>query len=183
MAKDIIIGIDPSLNSTGICVKNDQKYKYYNITTKKTKKMEEFSSNYINLCFVDKPNMTDLSYSEKEYQKSHNIYHILEHIKQILKKHKPIHVIMEGLSYGSNGQLGDLGGLNYVIRMILIQLNIPFTIVPPTSWKKQLLGNAGADKDIIVETWKKLDKNIKNTQSIKLDDLADAYFLSNYKFD
>ena len=49
--------------------------------------------------------------------------------------------------------------------------------------KKQLLGNAGADKDIIVETWKKLDKNIKNIQSIKLDDLADAYFLSNYQFD
>ena len=87
MAKDIIIGIDPSLNSTGICVKNDQKYKYYNITTKKTKKMEEFSSNYINLCFVDKPNMTNLPYSEKEYQQNlqtirEKVGLIVENIKQ-----------------------------------------------------------------------------------------------------
>ena len=89
---------------------------------------------------------------------------------------------MEGLSYGSNGALGDLGGLNYAIRMILIELNIPFEIVPPTTWKKQQIGNANAEKDIIIETWKKLDKNISNIgKDIKLDDLADSYFLSNFE--
>ena len=87
---------------------------------------------------------------------------------------------MEGLSYGSNGQLGDLGGLNFAIRMILLKHNINFVIIPPTTWKKQQIGIAGADKDIIVKTWKQLDKNMSNIDDIKLDDLADSYFLAHY---
>lgn len=179
----IIIGIDPSLNSTGICVnKNGKSYTYYNINAKPTKKLQNFESNFIKIIFIEKNSTKDLNYSDKEISKSQNIYNICFNIKNILKKHKPTKVIMEGLSYGSNGALGDLGGLNYAIRMILIELGIPFEIVPPTTWKKQQIGNANAEKDIIIETWKKLDKNISNIgKDIKLDDLADSYFLSNFE--
>lgn len=179
--QNIIVGIDPSLNSTGVCVNiNNNKHIYYNIVSKRTKKLESLQSKYINICFYDKISQKSMSYSEKEYEKSKNIHDICIHIKSILKKYKPSLVIMEGLSYGSNGQLGDLGGLNFAIRMVMIDLGIKFLIVPPTTWKKQQIGIAGAEKDIIVKLWKNIDKNIINITDIKLDDLADSYFLAHY---
>ena len=50
----VSIGIDPSLNSTGICINNDGKCKYFIITSKMTKKMKEFSNDYIKYLPFDK---------------------------------------------------------------------------------------------------------------------------------
>lgn len=178
--KTVVIGIDPSINSTGICVNKDNKNIYYNIVSKRTKKLEKFSTKYINILFYDKNTDKSLNYNEKEVEKAKNILYICNFIKKIIKKHKPSKVIMEGLSYGSNGQLGDLGGLNFSIRMILLEMGINFVIVPPTTWKKQQIGIAGAEKDIIIKAWKNIDKNIANIDEIKLDDLADSYFLAHF---
>jgi hypothetical protein len=41
-------------------------------------------------------------------------------------------------------------------------------------------GNGGATKDEMVWAWKKCDYNIKDINDIKVDDLADAFFLSKY---
>ena len=180
--KTTIIGIDPSINSTGICVNKNNKNVYYNIVSKRTKKLEKFNSKYINILFYEKNTDKSLNYNEKEVEKAKNILYICNFIKKIVKKHKPTVVIMEGLSYGSNGQLGDLGGLNFSIRMVLLEMGVKFVIVPPTTWKKQQLGIAGAEKDIIVKAWKNIDKNIANIDEIKLDDLADSYFLAHFDY-
>lgn len=182
LTKTTIIGIDPSINSTGICVNKNNKNVYYNIVSKRTKKLEKFSSKYINILFYEKNTDKSLNYNEKEVEKAKNILYICNFIKKIIKKHKPTVVIMEGLSYGSNGQLGDLGGLNFSIRMVLLEMGVKFVIVPPTTWKKQQLGIAGAEKDIIVKAWKNIDKNIANIDEIKLDDLADSYFLAHFDY-
>lgn len=180
--KTTIIGIDPSINSTGVCVNKNNKNVYYNIVSKRTKKLEKFNSKYINILFYEKNTDKSLNYNEKEVEKAKNILYICNFIKKIIKKHKPAVVIMEGLSYGSNGQLGDLGGLNFSIRMVLLEMGVRFVIVPPTTWKKQQLGIAGAEKDIIVKAWKNIDKNIANIDEIKLDDLADSYFLAHFDY-
>ena len=180
--KTTIIGIDPSINSTGICVNKNNKNVYYNIVSKRTKKLEKFNSKYINILFYEKNTDKSLNYNEKEVEKAKNILYICNFIKKIIKKHKPTVVIMEGLSYGSNGQLGDLGGLNFSIRMVLLEMGVKFVIVPPTTWKKQQLGIAGAEKDIIVKAWKNIDKNMANIDEIKLDDLADSYFLAHFDY-
>ena len=180
--KTTIIGIDPSINSTGVCVNKNNKNVYYNIVSKRTKKLEKFNSKYIDILFYEKNTDKSLNYNEKEVEKAKNILYICNFIKKIIKKHKPTVVIMEGLSYGSNGQLGDLGGLNFSIRMVLLEMGIKFVIVPPTTWKKQQLGIAGAEKDIIVKAWKNIDKNIANIDEIKLDDLADSYFLAHFDY-
>ena len=182
LTKTTIIGIDPSINSTGICVNKNNKNVYYNIVSKRTKKLEKFISKYINILFYEKNTDKSLNYNEKEVEKAKNILYICNFIKKIIKKHKPTVVIMEGLSYGSNGQLGDLGGLNFSIRMVLLEMGVKFVIVPPTTWKKQQLGIAGAEKDIIVKAWKNIDKNIANIDEIKLDDLADSYFLAHFDY-
>jgi hypothetical protein len=90
---------------------------------------------------------------------------------------------MEGISYGSKGSsaLADLAGLNFAIRMtILDDSNLQFNIIAPTSVKKFAVGDGGVEKDVMIASWKKLDKNISNITEIKLDDLADSYFISHF---
>ena len=45
--------------------------------------------------------------------------------------------------------------------------------------KKIATGNGGADKDLMIDAWKRLDKSICDVDSIKIDDLADAFFLAH----
>ena len=89
---------------------------------------------------------------------------------------------MEGVSYGSvNGAaLVDLSGLNFAIRMVINELNIPLNIVSPRAVKKFAIANGAADKDVIIKAWKLLDRNISDIIDIKIDDLADSYFIARY---
>ena len=77
----------------------------------------------------------------------------------------------------------DLAGLNYCIRLLAKDRNINIEIVSPTSVKKFATGNGQAEKDIMIDAWKRLDKNISNVNDIKIDDLADSYFLASFKND
>lgn len=176
-----IIGIDPSINSTGVCIKKGEKIKYYIIPSKMTKKMKEFDNKYIQILPYEKYDITGQEYVEKEFSKTNNIYNICLIIESLIKKHKPDMIIMEGVAYSSNGSVVDLAGLNYCIRMTSMKHNIPFKIVSPTSVKKFAVANGQATKDIIIDAWKKLDKNIRDIRDIKIDDLADAYFIANYQ--
>ena len=45
----VVIGIDPSLNSTGICILKNNKCVYYNIVSKHTKKLDNQNTKYINV--------------------------------------------------------------------------------------------------------------------------------------
>jgi Holliday junction resolvasome RuvABC endonuclease subunit len=89
---------------------------------------------------------------------------------------------MEGVSYGSTGSaaLVDLSGLNFSIRMMLIEESVTFNILAPTAVKKFAVGNGAADKNVMIASWKKLDKTIENIEDIKVDDLADSYFIAHF---
>lgn len=176
------IGIDPSLNSTGICVVTEDKTKYYNIVSKMTKKMQTFKSPHVVFLPYEKRTSNE-TYTEKEASKTYNIYCICKHIKNILMVFHPKRVVMEGVSYGSVGSaaLVDLSGLNFAIRMILEEMKIEYEIVPPTAMKKFATGNGQAEKEIIINAWKRLDCNISDIKDIKVDDLADSYFLAHYQ--
>lgn len=177
----ITIGIDPSINSTGICVKTEKKTLYYIIAGKITKKALSFSHPRLQIYKYDKSDYKDLEYSEKEYLKAKNISSILECLDKIIHKYKKnIRVRMEGISYGSRGSaaLVDLAGLNFCIRNYLISKNIPFEIVSPMTLKKASTGNANAEKEEMIYMWKKLDPEMEDITSIKIDDLADAFFLT-----
>lgn len=186
----LTIGIDPSLNSTGVCVNFNGVCEYFVIISKMTKKMKEFKHKYIHYLSYEKQdtNKKENVYETVELHKAQNIYYICENIKKILeetynKYNEKITVYMEGVSYGSIGSaaLVDLSGLNFAIRNILLSLPyIDFVIVSPTQNKKFATGNGAADKDLMVFSWKKIEKNIADITEIKIDDLADAYFLSNY---
>lgn len=185
----VTIGIDPSINCTGICLysKSLNTNQYYLIPSKMTKKMDEFKHDCICILPYTKHGSRDDEYSEKEKNKTINTYSICYRIRRIIEQIQEIDtnitVNIEGVSYGSVGSaaLVDLSGLNFAIRMTLLDMKIPFNIISPTSVKKFAVANGGAEKDIMIDAWKRLDPNISNVNNIKIDDLADAYFLAHYE--
>jgi Holliday junction resolvasome RuvABC endonuclease subunit len=91
-------------------------------------------------------------------------------------------IVIEGISYGSSirtKSVFDLAGLNYLIRYKLIKAfdHSKFTIVPPSELKKFTTGKGNANKDTIVALFQLLYPDLSIP---KLDDIADAYFMSNY---
>ena len=194
----IKIGIDPSINCTGICIWDTEEntHSYYMIPSKMTKKMKEFNNKYVNIFPYEKTQTDSSDYSTKESVKFNNIYNICKNINNIidwyeepeydeygLADYNEIEVYMEGVSYGSVGSaaLVDLAFLNASIRMLLRQRGIPFIIISPTSLKKFACANGQAEKDIMIDAWKRMDFNISNIKDVKVDDLADSYFLAHYK--
>lgn len=178
----IVIGIDPSINCTGVCVWNTDNvnYKYYMIPSKCTKKMRSFTHKYINIIPYDKGDIKGMEYANKEYIKTNNLYNITKIIENIIKKHNPDIIVMEGISYGSTGSaaLVDLSGLQFMLRYIFLSKNVKFKIVSPTTVKKEAIANGQADKSLIIDAWKKIDKHISEVSDIKIDDLADSFFIA-----
>lgn len=187
-----ILGVDQSINCTGIClhtIETNQSgkkpveyhsYQYWLIPSSKkcTKKMMAFKNPWITIEPYTKHEGED--YVSKEIAKTSNIYDICDIIEKIIQVEKPDILSMEGISYGSAGSasLVDLAGLNYCIRMMAIRRGLMINIVSPTQLKKEATGNGGAEKEEMVWAWKQCDLNIAKVSDIKIDDLADAFFLS-----
>lgn len=180
----ITIGIDPSINCTGVCIYDSESntHTYYMIVGKMTKKMSSFEHDCVSIINYEKCDTNKGDYNRKEYNKAENLYKICTHLEHIIDKHKPDIVQMEGVSYGSLGSaaLVDLSGLNFAIRMSLMKKGVFFNIIAPTSVKKFAVGNGGAEKDVLIDSWKRLDQNISDIVDVKVDDLADSYFISHY---
>ena len=190
--KHVTIGIDPSINSTGVCVSGvDSDFNiYYIIPSKITKKSLDWTrgKDWINIEEYEKVSVKDIDkYYEKEFIKFGNLFVLVETLSRVLDIIKHNYIIdsatMEGVSYGSvkGAALVDLSFLNAMIRMKLHEHKIKFYIVSPSEVKRYAVGNGSAEKDVMIMSWKKLDKN---TQTIpewfKCDDLADAYFMAHY---
>ena len=192
--KHFTIGIDPSINSTGICIHevNTNHNIYYIVSSKPTKKTIEYcnSSKEINLCLYKKLETKGVEeYYMKEKIKSKNIHNIVNIIEDIICNFFSLntyildYIVMEGVSYGSvkGAALVDLAFLNSAIREMLYRKNYLFYIVAPTEVKKYAVGNGAAEKDTMIMSWKKIDKNISNLPDwFKCDDIADAFFMAYY---
>ena len=201
-----IMGIDPSIRSTGICIHNSDtkkclQNKYYLIVAQPTKKVLEFQNKNIGIIpynYVSKQNIaiscgnqensTKQIYQTSEFTKSQNVYSILQNIKAIIKKEKPTLINIEGIALAAIGKIDALSGLNYGIRNICIELEIPFQIISPSANKKSFTGLGNAKKDLMVSSWCNLEQSSqfpdldKTTQTLgkHCEDLADACALSLY---
>lgn len=144
--------------------------------------MKEFKNDNVHIIEYGKFNSQSEDYTIREVDKTLNVYNICTIVKDIIDQHEPDVVQMEGISYGSKGSaaLADLAGLNFALRLSILDKDVEFNIIAPTSVKKFAVGNGGADKDVMIASWKKLDKNISDITDIKVDDLADSYFIAHY---
>lgn len=194
---NVFIGIDPSINSTGMAIRTDTGFCRFFIIkgdklTKKEKNAQSDNSEIFEYCLYQKENVKDTNNAhERELAKAHNlstiadtIYNIIEELLQQFRKNSTIDsvtICMEGISYGSihSAAVMDLAGLNYLIRDRLHHHTIVGTLLvtPPAEIKKFFTGDGTAKKLVIINCFKQLYPNFNLP---KMDDIADSYSMSKY---
>ena len=196
---EIFVGIDPSLNSTGLCLQFYEDNKmvkdiFYIIKPNKLTKREQTAQDtMINFDYV-LYNKIDLNmYKDNnlfyEYWKTVNMISIVKKIKECIydniqgRKQYKLYIVQEGISYGSSARtksVFDLAGLNYMIRNEFIEKeNISFFIAPPTHIKKFATGIGNCKKELIIELFKSVEPKLAEKLP-KVDDIADAYYMSKF---
>ena len=197
---NVFIGIDPSINSTGMTVRTDTGYCRFFIIkgdklTKKEKNAQSDNSEIFEYCLYQKENVKDTNNAhERELAKAHNlstiadtIYNIIEEFLQQFRKTSTIDsvtICMEGISYGSihSAAVMDLAGLNYLIRDRLHHHTVVGTLLvtPPAEVKRFYTGSGNANKQLMISTFK---GSFPDFDLPKLDDIADSDSMAKYARD
>lgn len=176
----MVIGLDLSINSTGVCIrdpKGPSKTRYYIIVPKLSKRM--VAINQMKSCSI-----SHITYDKIKDLDSHNIRCISNAIRDIIEDFKDEieFVVIEDVAMAARGRsIITLTLLNGYVRCMLDQLGVRYETVTPTQWKKKILGNGQADKELIIYHWARFDQeNCRHMMdmNVKCDDVADAYFLS-----
>ena len=190
----ISVGIDPSINSTGVCIFRftGQTYsvlEYHCIGYKPSKTtLDIYRKNSIVFHDYGKDTSKPVLYADKEKAKTENLMKSASVLRSILedtvKKYGAIDcVTMEGISYGSTSgsSLVDLAGLNFLYRDTILKVCTNLVIASPMEIKKFAVGNGGVDKDVMIHVWKKCEPiDIEEDSKAKVDDIADSYFMALY---
>lgn len=194
---NVFIGIDPSINSTGMTIRTDTGFCRFFIIkgdklTKKEKTAQLENSEIFEYCLYQKENVKDTNNAhERELAKAHNlstiadtIYNIIQEVLIQLKKIDSVNSIticMEGISYGSihSAAVMDLAGLNYLIRDRLHHHSIVGTLLvtPPAEIKRFYTGAGNANKNLMISTFK---GSFPDFDLPKLDDIADSDSMAKY---
>lgn len=202
--KDTIlyVGIDPSINSTGITIARyennvEVEIKFYIIKNGKLTKRESAVNDSIDNFEYIIYNKIDLTQFKDdnhvfEYYKTKNMVEVVNTIYDLIlnevKKYTAVvNVVIEGISYGSSirtKSIFDLAGLNYMIRYKLITGDIQhlnLSIATPSNIKKYATGKGNANKESIMTIFKYIFPEMQNIP--KLDDIADSYFMAMFSRD
>lgn len=197
---NVFIGIDPSINSTGMTIRTDTDYCRFFIIkgdklTKKEKNAQLDNSEIFEYCLYQKENVKDTNNAhERELAKAHNlstiadtIYNIIEELLQQFRKISSIDsvtICMEGISYGSihSAAVMDLAGLNYLIRDRLHHHTVVGTLLvtPPAEIKRFYTGSGNANKQLMISTFK---GSFPDFDLPKIDDICDSEAMAKYARD
>lgn len=202
---NIFIGIDQSINSTGITVQFDtvENQNFYIISgnTKLTSKEQKAQNAYNNFKYVlynKQDPKTGKNNHESEMIKTYNLINISRTIIGIISYYVKqfdkcnVYVCMEGISYQSaqTKSIMDLAGLNYIIRYDLIKYftithegidkvhKYAIIIATPGEIKKFASGNGSAKKDVMIKLFESIFPNLYLIP--KIDDIADSYWMCEY---
>lgn len=198
---NLFIGIDESINSTGITIEKFQDsqlidVKFYIVHDEKLTRQETIVNDSIdNFKYLTykKYNKKDASdNSTIELFKLKNNIQIAERIIEIIKKSindklDHVYIAMEGTSFGSSNtnSLVELGGLSFLIRYFVYRFFEDnenhlggMMIFSPKEIKKFATGNGNANKDMMTNLYTKLFPKMKQIK--KNDDIADSYWICSY---
>lgn len=195
----LYVGIDPSVNSTGITIRDNKEFVKFFIVkggrlTKKEQKAEEDNGDVFEYKLYEKTEVkTALTPYHREIIKAHNMCNIADTILSTIlsaiddyyiiykKKVDEVYVCMEGISYGSikSSAVMDLAGLNYLIRDRLIHcININYVyIAPPAEIKRFATGQGNANKVLMIAAFQGTWPDLKLP---KVDDVCDSWFMSKF---
>lgn len=197
---NVFIGIDPSINSTGMTIRTDTGFCRFFIIkgdklTKKEKNAQLNNYEIFEYCLYQKENVKDTNNAhERELAKSHNlstiadtIYNIIEELLQQFRKTGTVDsvtICMEGISYGSihSAAVMDLAGLNYLIRDRLHHHTVVGTLLvtPPAEVKRFYTGSGNANKQLMISTFK---GSFPDFDLPKIDDVCDSEGMAKYAMD
>ena len=197
---NVFIGIDPSINSTGMTIRTDIGFCRFFIIkgdklTKKEKNAQSDNSEIFEYCLYQKENVKDTNNAhERELAKAHNlstiadtIYNIIEELLQQFRKTGTVDsvtICMEGISYGSihSAAVMDLAGLNYLIRDRLHHHTVVGTLLvtPPAEVKRFYTGSGNANKQLMISTFK---GSFPDFDLPKIDDVCDSEGMAKYARD
>lgn len=198
----LYVGIDPSINSTGITIARyennvEVEIKFYIIKNGKLTKRESTANDSIDNFEYIIYNKIDLTQFKDdnhvfEYYKTKNMVEVANTIydlilNEVKKYASVVNVVIEGISYGSSirtKSIFDLAGLNYMIRYKLITSDIQhlnLSIATPSNIKKYATGKGNANKESIMTIFKYIFPEMQNIP--KLDDIADSYFMAMFSRD
>lgn len=197
---NVFIGIDPSINSTGMTIRTDTGFCRFFIIkgdklTKKEKNAQLNNYEIFEYCLYQKENVKDTNNAhERELAKAHNlstiadtIYNIIEELLQQFRKTDTVDsvtICMEGISYGSihSAAVMDLAGLNYLIRDRLHHHTVIGTLLvtPPAEVKRFYTGSGNANKQLMISTFK---GSFPDFDLPKIDDVCDSEGMAKYARD
>ena len=182
----VIVGIDYSMSSPGICIfdsssgqmtPNNCRFYYLTRLPKLVCKISD--------------NITGLRISDTWLSDIHRFDEIgrvsIGTIQNLVRPK----IFLEGYSMGSRGKIFQIGENTGILKHMLMKMDIPITLVPPTSLKKFATSKGNADKAKMVETFKQKTgvdllplfyPKVKSLGS-PITDLVDAFFLCNYGYE
>ena len=194
--KELYVGIDPSINSTGISINIWEDGTLFtevfyiikgNKLTRKEQKVKEDAD--LASIVYETYEKIDIKTAENSHEleliKTKNLLHIVDIISHIINKYSKhcdeIYVGMEGLSYGSSSRtrsIYELAGLNYLIRNKLMTSHMcKLYILPPTEVKKFATGIGNCSKDAVINVFSSIFPHLLKIP--KIDDIADSWFICN----
>jgi len=170
----IIAGIDYSMSCPSLCIFdteldfNFHNCHFYYLIDKKTKIIEEGNIHG--------------EYYSKDSENVKRFDHISNWAITILKNQKVTHVYLEGYSMGSRGRVFHIAENTGVLKQKIYKAGITFEVVPPSTWKKEVVGKGNADKQHVYESMNVDLKPIFKSKSITspINDIADSYFICKY---
>jgi len=142
------VGIDPSLNATGLVMINERGE-------------------------IAEERLID-TYAEHYICSEQRLLDIMSSINFLSGVLKLKHVYVEALPYSSSSiTLFERCGLLFLITTFLFEKEIPYTVIPPTSLKKWAVDKGNADKKMMMEiSGKRWGINFTD------DNICDAYNLA-----
>ena len=198
---NIYVGVDPSINSTGVvCLAYEEgellKEMFYIIKpdklTKRESEAEQANLDRFMYILYKQPEYDKNDNHAVEYNKTLIFKQILDDIREAVNKFilnitdgklpYNLYVCQEGISYGSakrTKSVFDLAGLNFLLRMMVITKLQPteFIIATPGEIKKKTSGNGNCNKEMMISLFQKVRPDFDLP---KLDDIADAFWMANY---
>ena len=198
----IIIGIDYSLNSTGLCIWNKTlaTFKFCNITSNKKSVIHKKLDKEVSFSFYDIPLVKD-DFSQM-WRLNQICYLIFEYLDEyLMNKLYDVEVRIEGFSYNSKGSsfIDLISGQSFVRKELIDSKVYPY-IISPKTLKKKFSGSGNADKcgmlDRFMETRLSLRTELDRINSTEkalvnksgkisspISDLIDAYALTQIELD